>query len=343
MRSRPHAAPPTSVPPRRRDLATGSSLALAVAVALAAPARAAEAPTAAPVGQVVLLSTSDVKAKTMPCGCHVPKGGLARRAGFADSLRAIYPDLLVVDTGGFFPDGEAVRDDAPFVAQAMHDMGVAAAGVSDEELMFGRAYFLATLREHPVPVVCANLWERSPHRTLVQPWIVQQAGRYKVGLFGLIAPIAELGPSSDSLEVSDPTEAARGAVAALRKAGADVIVALSSLGKMPTEDLALAVPGIDVAVAGRNVPLLQRSRQLDQTTVVYGGEQGQFAVVTRLGLDGRGAIVSRDSEAWMLGPAVRDDPTMQARVAAFEARPEVAARRTRVKPANPDTTKTSAR
>lgn len=314
----------------------------AVAAALAIVPARAETPAAA--GKVVILSTSDVKAKTVPCGCHVPKGGLSRRAAFADSLRKLDPNLLVVDAGGYFPTIPFEIDDAPFIAQAMLDLRLDAVGLGDRELQFGLGYYQAIQRDAPLPVTCANVWERSPHRLLAKPWFVKQAGRYKVGFFGLATPDGEYGKAADSIEVSDPTEAARGAVAALRKEGADVVVLLSTLGKAPTEDLALAVPGIDVAVAAHDVPLLQRSRQLDQTTVVYGGEQGQYVGLTTLGLDDRGAIVTRESGAWMLGPAVRDQAAMLAKVSAYEARPEVKARRPRTpEGASRDSTKTSLR
>jgi 2',3'-cyclic-nucleotide 2'-phosphodiesterase (5'-nucleotidase family) len=320
----------------RRALAPAAFAASLLLAAPGAHAQGAPATTAAPVDHVVLLSTSDVKGKTLPCGCSIPKGGLSRRAGFADSLRKVHPNLLIVDSGGFFPDAQSERDDAPFMTEAMRDLGLAGVGLGDRELMFGRSFLLAALERSPVPVVCANLWEKAgkqPRRTLVRPWVVQKVGKQKVGLFGLINASAALGPSADSLEVSDPAEAARQAIAELRKQGANVIVLLSSLGRVETEDLVLAAPGIDVAIAGRNVPLLQRSREIDNTTVVFGGEQGQYVGLTELGLDAKGRIVSRKSGAWMLGPDVADQPAMLAKVTAFEERPEVKARRAPPKPA----------
>src|SRR4026207_347633 len=53
--------------------------------------------------KLVILSTTDVKGKTSPCGCHIPKGGLARLASVADSLRSLYPDVLLLDAGGVLP------------------------------------------------------------------------------------------------------------------------------------------------------------------------------------------------------------------------------------------------
>jgi 5'-nucleotidase/UDP-sugar diphosphatase len=286
-----------------------------------------------------VLSTSDVKGKTSPCGCHIPKGGLSRRAGFADSLRRLNPQLLIVDSGGFFPDGTNEIDDAVFVSRAMHDVGVSAAGVGERELLFGRGFFLATVTNAQVPVVCANLLDKQTRRPLVRPWLVQKVGRVKVGLFGLFSDKGSLGPSADSLAVGDPVAAAREAVAELRKQGATVIVLLSTLGKLETEDLALVVDGIDVAVAARNVPLLQRSRMVNQTTVVLGGEQSQYMGVTEVALDARGRPVSATSGMYMLGPDVPEEPAMLARVTAYEAQPEVKARRAPAgRPAAPDST-----
>ena len=58
------------------------------------------------VGVLPVLSTTDALGKTMPCGCTVPKGGLARLASVVDSTRRRYGDALVVDAGDFAPDGK---------------------------------------------------------------------------------------------------------------------------------------------------------------------------------------------------------------------------------------------
>ena len=71
----------------------------------------ASAPTQPPLrpDKLLILSTTDVKGKTGPCGCHVPKGGLSRRAFYIDSLKSSYGQVLVVDNGGFFPRTRSIR------------------------------------------------------------------------------------------------------------------------------------------------------------------------------------------------------------------------------------------
>jgi 2',3'-cyclic-nucleotide 2'-phosphodiesterase (5'-nucleotidase family) len=58
------------------------------------------------------------------------------------------------------------------------------------------------------------------------------------------------------------------------------------LGKVESEYLVTTVDGIDVVVAGRNVPVLQKGRLIKNTVAVYGGEQGQHIGRTVLTLDG---------------------------------------------------------
>src|SRR5262245_65137279 len=116
---------------------TSSVLVAVVALALAAgaplPARAAKAAIA---DKLVILSTTDVKGKVGPCGCKVPKGGLARQASFADSIKAEYSHVLVVDNGGFFPEEDAQRPHATFLMDAMKMLGVSAVGFGERDLRF---------------------------------------------------------------------------------------------------------------------------------------------------------------------------------------------------------------
>src|SRR5262245_33073484 len=100
--------------------------AVALTLALAAPAVAA---TAAPqTDKLVILSTTDMKGKTSPCGCHVPKGGLARQVGFADSIRTLYANVVRVDDGGYFPEEVERGEAAWFLMDELKKMNVVAVG-----------------------------------------------------------------------------------------------------------------------------------------------------------------------------------------------------------------------
>ena len=268
--------------------------------------------------KLVILSTTDVKGKTIPCGCHVPKGGLSRRAAFADSLRAAYGQVLLLDNGAFFPEDEVHRDAAWFLMDAMKSLGTDAVNVSDKDLLFGRAFLEQRARKAGLTMVSANLLDKKSRRPVFNPYVIKQVGAVKVGVFGLITDKGDLGPGKDSLSVEEPLLAARKVVIELKRLGADVIVLMSQLGKAEGEDLVTAVDGIDAAIMGRNVLLIQKGRMLKSTIGCYGGEQGHYLCKTELTLDARHHIQSSEAEAVMLGPDVREKPEVFALTKTFE-------------------------
>ena len=229
-----------------------------------------------------------------------------------------YGQVLIVDSGGFFPEQEDYQDDAWFLMDAMKLLGTEAVGVSEKELRWGRSFLLANQKRTQLSLVCANLWDKGTKKTLVPPYVIVRKGTVNVGIFGLTSDNVDLGISRDSLTVEDPTAAATRTVAELRKKGATVIVLLSELGKVESEDLVTAVDGIDVVIAGRNVPLLQRGRTIKNTVACYGGEQGQYVGRTIVSLNAQRKMVSGDNETFLLGPEVGEKPEVLQLVKSFE-------------------------
>jgi len=223
-----------------------------------------------------------------------------------------------VDNGFFFPEAENWEQNAWFMMDAMKLLHTDAVNVSEKELRYGRSFLLANWKRSKLPLVSANLWDKTTKKTLVDPYVLLKKGTVTVGVFGLTSGNVDLGMSRDSLSVSDPTEAAKASVAALRKKGATVVVLLSQLGKVESEDLVATVDGIDAVMIGRNVPVLQKGRLIKNTVACYGGEQGQYIGRTTLTLDPRRRTVSGENETYMLGPEVGEKPELLQLVKSFE-------------------------
>jgi hypothetical protein len=300
-----------------RDRASRPLFAALLGLLVASLLGAAGAPVRGP-GRLVILSTIDVKGRTSHCGCHDPKGGLARRATFVDSVRAADGRVLIVDAGGFFPDLETHRDVAAFLMDAMREIGVDAVGIGDRELRYGLAFLLEQVRRTRMPVVSANLYDRDESRLVFPPYVIASAGGAKVGFFSVMDQKVSLGPSEDSLSVGDPESAAQRTVAALRKQGAGVVVLLSQLDKAETEALCAAVPGIDAVVTGHGFAEMVHGAKVGAAAVVYGGQQGQHMgrFVVDLGAGGKPTSVSADFR--MLSGEIPDHPAMAKRVKQFE-------------------------
>jgi len=235
-----------------------------------------------------------------------------------DSVKTSYGQVMLVDNGGFFPEQDNQQDIAWFLMDAMKVLGTDAVGVSERELRWGVSYLRFQVKRTQLPLVCANLLDAATRRTVVQPFLIKKIGTVRVGAFGLISDKVDLGPSRDSLRVEEPTAAARRTVAEMRKKGATVVVLLSQLGKVESEDLAAAVPGIDAVVCGHNVPLIQKGRMIKNTVASYGGEQGQYLSRTVLTLNSQRRAVTGENESFILGPEVGERAEILKLVKDFE-------------------------
>lgn len=235
-----------------------------------------------------------------------------------DSIKTSYGQVMLVDNGGFFPEVDTHQDVAAFLMDAMKVMGTDAVAAGDKELRWGPAYLKYHVKRTALPVVCANMLDKATGKPVLQPYLIKKVGRTRVGVFGLMSDKVELGRSQDSIKVEEPSAAARRTVAELRKKGATVVVLLSQLGKVESEDLAAAIPGIDAVITGRNVPMLQKGRMIKNTVACYGGEQGQYIGRTLLTLDKAGKVTTGENDVYMLGPEVGENAEMSKLVKSFE-------------------------
>lgn len=227
--------------------------------------------------------------------------------------------MLVVDNGAFFPDeaDSLYRDKAWFLMDGMMLLGTDAVGMSEKELKYGRGWLLAQLKRTRLPMVCANVWDVSTKKTLVPPYVIVKKGNVTVGIFGVTSDKVDLGAVRDSLALENPNVVAKRMVTELRKKGATVIVMLSQLGKVESEDLVTGVDGIDVVITGRNVPVLQKGRLIKNTVACYGGEQGQNIGRTLVTLDAAHKMVTGENDVFVLGPEVGEKPEILQLVKSF--------------------------
>jgi hypothetical protein len=198
-------------------------------------------------------------------------------------------------------------DYAWFLMDGMKLLGTDAVGLGDRDLHFGLAYLKAQVKRTQLPIVCANLIEKRTRATAFPPYLIKKIGAVNVGVFGLMSDKVDLGPARDSLAVQEPQMTAKRIVTELRAKGATVVVLLSQLGKVESEDLVTAVDGIDEVVVGRNVPLLQQGRLIKSTMACYGGEQGQYLGRTIFTLNAARKVVSSTNECFVLGPEVGEN------------------------------------
>lgn len=223
------------------------------------PAQAAEvsAPKAEGVGEATLFLMADIRGVLRPCGCtpELQKGGFERLKAWLDAERRRFPGSKLLHAGPlFFEEAEVEaskaaqrKRQAEVTADLVSKVGfdVVAATAVDLAAAGGK---LPKLAERSKAAFTAANLEATGGEAPWKPWRIEAVGGLRIGVFALAAP--EDGPALHSkAKITDPEEAAKAAVSALRSE-ADVIVLLSGLGLRQTKRLVRAVPGIHFAVAG---------------------------------------------------------------------------------------------
>ena len=233
-------------------------------------------------------------------------------------MRTQYSNVLLVDNGGYFPEDDLHQPVSWFLIDAMKLLGTDAVGLGDRDLRFGLHYLRDRVKHTGLPVVCANLYEKSTRKSAFPPYLIKNVNGVKVGIFGLISDKADVGPARDSIYVVDPSNVADAVVKEMRKKGATVVVLLSQLGKIDSEDLVTAVDGIDALIVGKDTPLIQTGRMIKNTVACYGGEQGQYAGRTILTLGPGKKVTKGENETFVLGPEVGEKKEVADLVRSFE-------------------------
>jgi len=230
---------------------------LAITAAMLSCGGSGNAPKSTAEGFITIVYSANVGAETDPCGCRIPEGGFARRATVLDSLRGVYDNVLVLDSGGMlypwnnlYPPYDVT---APVVADLivglLDELKFDAVNVSSFDLTLGPDSLLAYARTMNTKWLSSNIvWKKSGER-IFTPDVTYDVNGLKVSVFGLIDQHSRgmtiLGDNSPA-EVTDPFAAAREEVGKFKSS--DVVIGLCYMDLDRVKELVIAVPGIDLVI-----------------------------------------------------------------------------------------------
>ncbi|WP_313350158.1 bifunctional 2',3'-cyclic-nucleotide 2'-phosphodiesterase/3'-nucleotidase [Paracoccus sp. (in: a-proteobacteria)] len=204
--------------------------------------------------------------------------GLSRTAGLIARARQTARNCLLFDNGDALqgsPMGDYLAEKGNIAPQqrhpaiaAMNALRYDAATVGNHDFSFGLGFLRRTLEGAQFPIVSTNLRPRRPlpvqNHILLERQFHDEHGHpqpIRIGVLGFLPPqTTEWEPDLKSeIEVQDILLAALHGIAALRRQGAHLIVALSHSGIGPLAATPMsenastalaALPGIDVVIAG---------------------------------------------------------------------------------------------
>jgi len=244
--------------------------------------------------QATILVFSDLRGTLKPCGCSpdLQRGGVARVTDHVEKVRKSTPDAALFHAGDLLIDDEGIpkvrgaqitrRTEA--IAASLQRMGLTAATLGPHDLKEGLDWLEKHLPLVKAPIVVTNVagprWGK-----LVSSRLLLKVGAVRVGVIGLV-------PSS-SPGATDAKAAAIAAAEALRREGADVVIALSSLGLRQSKRLLRKGIGVDMLLAagqGLKALVTDEVEPFDAASLfqsyVQGGQVGRVDIVA----NGGGAV-----------------------------------------------------
>lgn len=248
---------------RRRFLAgTGAWLGAAASGLAADPARTRT---------VSIFHTTDLHGHILPTRSYTGMenvGGLARCAACIRQWRRESPDSLLVDVGDVYQGTAAsLSNNGNLMIRLFGRLGYDAWTLGNHDFDWGPEILEKNLELSKPPVLTANLkiagkapgsldgaWGR------VRPWMIKEAGGFRIALIGLITPGLPYWLAKETLGpavVGHPGEALKRAVAEAKAAKADAIVVMGHMGWRREDDFANPLreilrqsPEVDVFLAG---------------------------------------------------------------------------------------------
>src|SRR5262249_35036484 len=161
------------------------------------------------------------------------QGGLARVATLKQRVAGSGATPLVVLAGDFLSSSVASSIfKGQQMIEAFNAMGLDLATLGNHEFDFGKDLLLTRMAESKFQYVIPNVLDASTGRPIggASAYVMRTFNGLRVGFFGLCVTDEEIsGEKRRGLTFIDPMEAAATAIAALRREGAQAIVAITHL------------------------------------------------------------------------------------------------------------------
>lgn len=224
------------------------------------------------------------------------------RLGYvADSLRAIYPDLLILSAGDN-RSGDPVNDmfeipAYPMVA-LMNQIGFHATAVGNHEFDSNQEGLARLINLGAFATLCANMEPDPKWKMHVKPYQIFDCGGISVGVLGITA-LGSMGlPESHparltDIKFMDPLETIQKYQFLREKC--DVMLLLSHLGYTSDVKFSAELPWVDIIVGGHSHTQIQGGEMHNGILITQNSKSVPFATHSTLVLEG-GKVVEKKAE-----------------------------------------------
>jgi 5'-nucleotidase / UDP-sugar diphosphatase len=216
-------------------------------------------------------------------------------------------------------------------ANLMNLIGYTAMAVGNHEFDDGPKALAAFIRQARFPLLSANIdvSKSNELKNLIKPYVVVRKNGLRIGILGYTTKdsiyLSSPGPHVAFLPIIDSVKKA---VAALKDARVDVIVAVSHAGLNIDIEVAKSISGIAAIVCGHTNSLLsnqQKKADGKSPLVIYSPDQspvllvsayayGKFLGRLKFSFDAQGKPISWESEPILLNSQVKRNPRIKKQI-----------------------------
>lgn len=214
------------------------------------------------------------------------RGGIARLATLIKSERAKGGIVLATFAGDTIsPSLMSSLDQGAHMIALLNRLDLTAMSLGNHEFDFGPEVAIQRIAEAGFPVLSAN--SKTPEGELLKgavPSITVEAGRFRIGILGLTTTGTAEKSKPGNIVFEDPAKVAEAESAALRRAGADLVIALAHTDIAEDRQL-IRQRAVDILLSGDDH--LLATEYDDDMLFVESGAQAQWVTVITLNLDER--------------------------------------------------------
>jgi len=223
---------------------------------------------------VRILFTNNSNGKLVDCNCRSdPYGGLSERVDLIRSYRDKYPDVLLLDSGGYFGLSNIERK-GNIILKLMEIMEYEACGIGDQELYHGLGKFFELFGWYRDRIINASLYTKDGE-SLFSPYRIVTVKGITIGVSGLASnETFKYFPEDYKDFTVEKPDSTLGRILPILKSTCDYIIILSQMGVKMDEKVAEKWSDIDLIIGGHSQTLLKKALTIMDCRIVQAGKNG---------------------------------------------------------------------
>lgn len=232
-------------------------------------------------GKLQVMYSGNLRGSVAPCGCKVPKGGLARRAEFLSRHRNPDANWITLDAGNFVDKAGGTggcTNKCQFTIFAYEDLHYDVLNIGRQEVWMGKKTLESVMDTvRGTKFISANLLDRSTGNPFAEPYMIKEYGNMTVGILGLLNeadfPAGTATLDTTNFKIGAYYDAVKKYVPLLAKK-TDVVVLLCELPSTALDTMLPHFPQVDLVVSTGALRGGEQPTKIGNAQVVGTGSSG---------------------------------------------------------------------